>query len=55
MPVLIRHLWQLKTVAFLHWRLIHAVLLALNVISTQQAFENFQFWMSDFWHKIDPP
>jgi hypothetical protein len=55
MPVLIRHLWQLKTVVFLHWCLIHAALLAPNVISTQQAFENFQFWMSDLWHKIDPP
>ncbi len=26
-PVLIRHLWQLKTVAFLHWCLICAILL----------------------------
>ncbi len=26
-PVLIRHLWQLKTVVFLHWCLICAVLL----------------------------
>ncbi len=26
-PVLIRHLWQLKTVIFLHWCLIRAVLL----------------------------
>jgi hypothetical protein len=26
MPVLIRHLWQLKTVGFLHWCLIHALL-----------------------------
>ncbi len=26
-PVLIRHLWQLKTVVFLHWCLIHAILL----------------------------
>jgi hypothetical protein len=25
-PVLIRHLWQLKTVVSLHWCLIHAVL-----------------------------
>ncbi len=25
-PVLIRHLWQLKTVIFLHWCLMHAVL-----------------------------
>ena len=29
-PGLIRHLWQLKTVVFLHWRLIHVVLLMLN-------------------------
>ncbi len=28
-PVLTRHLWQLKTVLFLHWWLIHAVLLPL--------------------------
>jgi len=27
-PVLIRHLWQLKTVVFLHWRLICAALLS---------------------------
>ncbi len=26
-PVLIRHLWQIKTVVFLHWCLIGAVLL----------------------------
>ncbi len=26
-PVLIRHLWQLKTVVSLHWCLIHVVLL----------------------------
>jgi hypothetical protein len=29
MPELGRHLWQLKTIVFLHWCLIHAVLLAL--------------------------
>ncbi len=28
MPVLIRHLWQLKTVVFLHWSLIFAILLS---------------------------
>ncbi len=27
MPVLIRHLWQLKTFVFLHWCLINALLL----------------------------
>ncbi len=27
-PVLNRHLWQLKTVVFLHWCLMHAILLA---------------------------
>ena len=26
-PELIRHLWQLKTVVFLHWCLVHAVLM----------------------------
>jgi len=26
-PVLIRHQWQLKTVVFLHWRLLHVFLL----------------------------
>ena len=26
-PVLIRHLWQLKTIVFLHWCLIRAILL----------------------------
>ena len=29
-PVLIRHLWKLKTVVFLHWRLICTVLLLKN-------------------------
>jgi hypothetical protein len=29
-PVLIRHLWQLKTVVFLHWFLILALLLLVN-------------------------
>ncbi len=33
-PVLIRHLWQLKTVVFLHWCVIHAVLLE-NCYATQ--------------------
>jgi hypothetical protein len=28
-PVFIRHLWQLKTVFFMHWCLLCAVLLAL--------------------------
>ncbi len=31
-PGLIRHLWQLKTVVFLHWCLICAVVLMLNEI-----------------------
>ncbi len=29
-PVLIRHLWQFKTVVLMHWCLIHAVLFYLN-------------------------
>ncbi len=28
-PVLIRHMWRLKTIVLLHWCLIHAVLLIL--------------------------
>ncbi len=32
-PVLIRHLWQLKTVVFLHWCLIHSVLLDKELIN----------------------
>ena len=31
-PVLIRHLWHLKTIDFLHWCLICAVLFLFNVI-----------------------
>jgi hypothetical protein len=30
-PVLIRHLWQLQTVVFPHWRLIRVVLLKKEV------------------------
>ncbi len=33
-PVLIRHLWQLKTVVFQHWCLIHAVLMLVPVALT---------------------
>ncbi len=29
-PILIRHLWQLKTVAFLHLCLLHAVVLQIK-------------------------
>ncbi len=31
-PVLIRHLWQLKIVVFLHWCIIRAVLLAPYIV-----------------------
>ncbi len=31
-PVLIRHLWQLKTVVFLPWCLIHAVLFVASLM-----------------------
>ncbi len=47
-PVLIQHLWQLKTVVFLHWCLIHAVLLrAVDIcgsikISTSTSSNYFQ-------------
>ncbi len=32
-PVLIRHLWQPKTVVFLHWCLICAVLLQFTIVN----------------------
>jgi hypothetical protein len=35
MPELIRHLWQLKTVVFLHWCLIHIVLLKVPCLLQQ--------------------
>ncbi len=31
-PVLIKHMWQLKTVVFLHWCLLCTVLLLLNAV-----------------------
>ncbi len=40
-PVLIRHLWQLETVHFLHWCIIRAVLLATkSVVLTNKKY----FW-----------
>jgi hypothetical protein len=39
-PELIRHLWQLKTAVFPHWRLIRAVL--LSQVLSQSAFTNLQ-------------
>ncbi len=38
--VLIRHLWQLKTVVFLHWGLICAILLLKQHLS-EKKFYNF--------------
>ncbi len=35
MPVLIRHLWQLKTVVSLHWCLICAVLLVAVAVAVR--------------------
>jgi hypothetical protein len=40
-PVLIRHLWQLQTVVFLHWCLICAVLLDTLSIQTQTSLLGF--------------
>jgi hypothetical protein len=36
--VLIRHLWQLKTVVFLHWCLIHAIILIWSVQTLKLCF-----------------
>jgi hypothetical protein len=38
-PVLIRHLWQLKTVVFLHWSQLRAVPLPWLSGETQQSYE----------------
>ena len=38
-PVLIRHVWQSKTVVFLHWCLIRTVLLAGMVISLHSSVD----------------
>ncbi len=42
MSVLIRHLWQLKTVVFQHRCLIHAVILAKFVIKTIDGIPNMK-------------
>ncbi len=34
MPVLIRHLWQLKSDVFLHWCIKCSILFGLNVVDT---------------------
>ncbi len=44
-PVLIRHLRQLKTVVFLHWCLIHVVLLGLTSCS-YQAHSEMTSWQN---------
>ncbi len=42
--VLIRYLWQLKTVVFLHWCLIGAVLLVVQLITdSEQLIADPQF------------
>ncbi len=43
--VLIRHLWQLKTVVFVHWCLIHVVLLttleaSIMIVAKKQYYRN---------------
>jgi len=46
-PVLIRHPWQLKTVVFLHWGLIRAVLL-LQYYANRYA----ESWLTKHHHHI---
>ncbi len=52
-PVLIRHLWQLKTVFFLHWCLIFAVLL-VSLCSTLTAHVcSLSMWMKwSLWREV---
>jgi hypothetical protein len=45
-PVLIRHLWQLKTVVFLHWCIICSVLLAQ--VNCDISAQYFTLMLSDF-------
>jgi hypothetical protein len=37
-PVIIRHLWKLKTTVFLHWCLIHAILLLFPLFLSSKLF-----------------
>ncbi len=62
-PVLIRYLWQLKTVVFLHWCLICAVLLyhyCSNVVITWKIgwvysnYTNFYILANVLWSGIAP-
>jgi hypothetical protein len=49
-PVLIRHLWQLKTAVFLHWCLILSVLLNSMILTSRSASmsaENGQFTIAN--------
>jgi len=46
MPVLISHLWQLKTVAFLHWCLISAVLFGWLKPYTKKKFTDVKVMSS---------
>jgi hypothetical protein len=48
MPVLIRHLWQLKTVVFLHWCLIDAILLQLQSRPNHQVYLKWVFHLNLF-------
>ncbi len=45
-PVLIRYFWQLKTVVFLHWYLLCALL--LRIISSNNIFESLKFMDWEF-------
>jgi hypothetical protein len=51
-PVLIRHLWQLKTVVFLHWCLIHAVLLNETAMLLQKSSSHYSLSAGEWKQKI---
>jgi hypothetical protein len=61
MPVLIRHLWQLKTDVFLHWSLIRASLLVARDTTTVPNFYSFSslfifcFILNFNWASSIPP
>ncbi len=54
-PVLIRHLWQLKTVDLIHWCIIHAVLLATKsiVLTNNKVFLKIAERFKQFKHFYD--
>ncbi len=54
-PVLIRHLWQLKTVVFLHWCIIRAALLLSGLYYRRVMIIIYVCYDCGLYYKIKPP